>query len=123
MKKYLWASPHEPTNVQLEELAETGNTYYLRKVNPELQARLEDTPEDLQDCYELIIELYSFVSSNGYTLVQPAGNPMFQYLLGKYGKFKEVLYAYSKRVAVEEILPDGKVVKKSLFKHERFIQA
>jgi hypothetical protein len=51
------------------------------------------------------------------------GAPFFMAVLENFirGRFVRPCYAFSKRVSIEEQMPDGTVVKKNIFKHEGFI--
>ena len=124
----LWCSPHQPTPEQIEELKKFGNIMYLKDINMSLQTKLENTPDNDIEAKQLAVELFDYLDNNfnDYIIVQPAGNPMFQYILGVINSAKtnptKILYAHSIRESIEEIRPDGTIMKKSVFKHNKFIQ-
>jgi len=122
-KKNLWASPHSPTS---EQISEACGLVFLKDINPALQERLENSPDNLDSLNELAIELLNFCKESNYNLYQPAGNPSFQFILGaasmNYNYLDvNIFYAYSERVSQDVAQPDGSVKKVSVFKHKKFI--
>ncbi len=128
-KKILWASPHKPTEKQLEDL---GTVEYLEDINPNLFGRLVDSPSNREGLYELAEDLLSFAQEAGYDVYQPAGSPAFQFILGRViattlpdhmGGLSysyqgvNIKYAHSKRVSFEVTDPDGSVKKTVVFNH------
>lgn len=128
MKKLIWCSPHVPTQEQIQELTNIGEIIFLKDVNLDLQKRLENTPDDAEMAEELAWDFLAYLDSKfyNYAVVQPAGNPMFQYILGAINGIREektdVYYAYSVRESAEEKQPDGSVKKVAIFKHKCFIK-
>ncbi len=121
-KKNLWASPHSPTS---EQISEACGFVFLKDINPALQDRLENSPDNLDSLNELATELLDFCKENNYNLYQPAGNPSFQFILGSLAVVNyldiDIFYAYSERVSQDVAQPDGSVKKVSVFKHKKFI--
>lgn len=120
-KQNLWASPHSPTS---EQISEADGFIFLKDINPALQERLENSPDNLDSLNELAIELLNFCKENNYNLYQPAGNPSFQFILGSLAVNYldiDIFYAYSERVSQDVAQPDGSVKKVSVFKHKKFI--
>ena len=128
MKKFIWCSPHQPTNDQIVELEGMGELVFLRDLNAEMQAKIENTPDDAVGAEKLAWNFLEYLQENfhNFSVVQPAGNPMFQYLLGWINGIREepvpVLYAYSVRECVEEKQADGSIKKTNIFKHKGFIE-
>ena len=125
--KNIWCSIHQPTAEQLEEL---GNVAMLQKLNPELQAKLNNTPSTKEGLYKLAEEL--LVVCKGYdNIVQPGGSPAFQYCLGIQAMSElpnniggtyflyavSVKYAHSVRASEDILQDDGSIKKISVFKH------
>jgi hypothetical protein len=123
MKTNLWCSIHQPSKDQLAELAELGKIVFLADVNPLLQDKLNNSPIDSKELYELASELISFIIENDYFPVQVGGSIAFQYTLGKIAADIPfaVKYAHSERVSIDEPQADGSVKKISVFKHIKFI--
>lgn len=119
-KTFLWASVHEPTKEQEESL---GNCLMLKDTNPTLYNRLIKVEDFSQANFQrLAKELISTANSvNASVIVQPAGPPAFQAVLG--GMMTTVaakislFYANSRRESSEIRLPDGSVKKVSTFRH------
>ena len=70
-------------------------------------------------------ELASIAESMGAKKALIGGAPYLMAPLEKALKEKGItpLYAFSKRVVIENTLPDGSVEKKATFRHEGFIEA
>lgn len=62
---------------------------------------------------------------SSYTHAMIGGEPFFMRYLESALRTIDVkpLYAFSKRVVVETVQPDGQAVKTSIFKHEGFVEA
>lgn len=132
MKKYLWASPHKPTQDIVASL--DGDIVFLKDVNPALYNRLIDSPTDTMDLLHLAQDLFRFANPIIYDAVlQPAGSPAFQFCLGALscelandqfnGSFPvAVWYAHSDRVSVDVPQDDGTVVKTSVFKFKTWVK-
>ena len=139
MNIYVWCANHEIAKEQIEELiARDTNTgakiEYLNKINPKLHSLICNIGEDT-DYFELASNLLATIKDiddNSFKtdrvfIVQPAGNPKFQYALGMTQghnigseEVYPVLYAYSKRVSQDIKLPDGGTKNISVFKHIKF---
>lgn len=125
----VWASPHNPTIEQWNSLKkEFDKVEFLEGLNPELFAEICDSPADGDELRKLAEKLCE--ATIGRALVQPAGSPAFQFALGKEVESRwyemafprpVIVYAYSKRVSIDEIQEDGTVKKTSFFKHESWI--
>lgn len=121
MKRFVWCSPHTPTKEQLTSLKSMGEIEYLKDINPSLFNNIANSPTSKEEMRVLADELYSFVclGKDIQTIVQPAGSPAFQFVLGQRvkGNGNEVIYAHSKRVSEDIPQPDGSIKKVSTFKH------
>ena len=119
MNANLWASPHKPTQEQLNEL---GEVVFLKELNPELFNTISNIHKD-SDLDAIAEMLLIFSYTNGYTLVQPGGSPAFMFALGAANTRLSVQtkFAFSKRVSKDAVQADGSIVKTSVFVHEGFI--
>ena len=127
--KFMWCSAHAPLNEQLLELNSkfpSGEFVYLKDINPVLQEKLNNTPDNRTALYDLAMEVFNFAGKNQVDyLVQPGGSPAFQLALGRiqanYPGSADVMYAHSERVSIDKQEEDGSVTKTSVFKHVKFI--
>lgn len=119
-RKKLWCSPHQPLTEQGEDFI------MLKHINPDLFQKIINTPEDIDEMRGLAYDLSTYAHEMGYNIYQPAGNPAFQFILGQllatHFENVSVFYAYSERVSMDEIQPDGTVKKVSVFKHKCWIK-
>jgi hypothetical protein len=128
MKKvnYLWAAAHEMTPEQEESLKKTGTVTKLQEMNNTLHNELCNLKLDsllAVNARELLRQ------SEGYTLIQPAGSPAFQFQLGienqkekSASKKVKIQYAFSKRVSRDIPQPDGSIRKIAIFTHEGWVK-
>lgn len=72
---------------------------------------------DLYECDDTDLELYP-------DAVMLGGAPFFMGVLERWcmSQGLVVLYAFSQRESVDEVMPDGSVVKKAIFTHKGFVQ-
>ena len=127
--RYLWASPHAPTEEQLKDLHE-GTVFYLKDIDPELFNGLVHIKLD-DDLSHLAKQLVELCCSRLYVLVQPGGSPAFQAHLGMALMRNHMLtedrhqvdcmYAFSNRISEDIPQPDSSVKKISIFKHEGWV--
>lgn len=127
----LWASPHNPTQEQLESLSSMyTNIVYFRDINADLFQKICNSPDNTDGLFRLAYNLISFaldykseVDADNLHIVQPAGSPAFQYVLGRLtsDEYINVVYAHSERVSVDEVQEDGSIKKMSVFKHKNWI--
>ena len=122
-KKLVWASAHNPTPEQIKELREMGTVMFLKDTNPELHKKLCNNPSTRKELMDLAEELLE--ETDGCTIVQPAGSPVFMTVLGSIARgvanSKTIMFALSKRVSKDIPQSDGTVKKISTFKHEGWI--
>ena len=127
----IWCSVHQPTQQQMNELTEMGQLLFLRDIDPEMMTKISDSPsteEELevlaQDFMRLTSLPFEVTVDKNITLVQPAGSPAFQLMLGRCMDQMQiqVMYAHSERVSVDESQPDGTVKKVSTFQHKGWIR-
>jgi len=119
MTKFVWCSPHTPTEEQLSELG--TDIQYLKDIDPELMATISNLKpsDDLYSVAKALLHQFD----HDTVLLQPAGSPAFQFNLGKVyarGNATElpiVMYAMSERVSEDIPQPDGSIKKVSIFKH------
>lgn len=127
----VWASPHNPTKEQLESLSDGyTNIVYLKDINADLFQKICNSPSNTDGLFKLADDLISFISdykseinADNLHIVQPAGSPAFQYILGRLtsDEYINVVYAHSERVSVDEVQEDGSIKKTSVFKHKNWI--
>ena len=121
MKNLLWCSPHTLTSEQFGSLNEMGNIIYLKDVNPELMARLINTPSDRNECKILANDVYELSESLDAKIVQLGGSPMFLFVAASVIGTGRVIFADSERVSEDIPQADGSVKKISIFKHRGWI--
>ena len=118
-KRILNLTNHVMTGAQLDELfsPKWGYTEVV-ELDPEDKALWSTMdPSNYKEVSDMILAKYE------YDGVHLAGFPvMLPYVVSKYGKSVELLYAYSGRNSVEEHMPDGSVVKKNIFVHKGFFR-
>lgn len=121
--RLLVAIQHRLTNEQLEELKLLGftNVKTLEEANPPLFKALSNTPSSEGELDKLATELAQ-TSANFDAVVLPIGSPAFNFLISRKLNNKGVLFAHSERVSIEEPNEDGSIIKKSVFKHIKFIK-
>lgn len=121
---YLWAAAHNILPEQRAELEKDGSeVVILSELSAELHKKLCNiTPEC--DLYSLAKAIISLCNRHEAVLVQPAGSPAFQYVLGRtneqadgYNARVPVAYAVSERVSEDIPQADGTVKKVSVFRH------
>lgn len=127
----VWASPHNPTQEQLQSLSNIyTNIVYLKDINADLFYKICNSPSNSDGLFTLANDFISFVLDYRHTtnadnlhIVQPAGSPAFQYVLGRLtsDEYINVVYAHSERESIDEVQPDGSVKKISVFKHKGWI--
>jgi len=124
-KKALWASAHQIGEDQLNSLWQAGfKVSTLKSLNPSLWEELTNLKKE-SDRLQIASELLAFCHKRGYILVQPAGDPAFQLVLGRANAetniYVSVIYSFTKRVSEDIHQPDGSVKKISVFKHEGWV--
>jgi hypothetical protein len=135
--KMIWASVHEITDEQREELSEKGSVMILANDIPMLHKQMIDTPSERANVMMLVKNLINELILNyrkNIILVQPAGSLLFQHLLGcelvtraminqdvEDDAIPGVLYSYSKSISEDIPEKDGSITKISTFRHEKFI--
>lgn len=127
----IWCSAHVPTPQQVEELTEMGQLLFLRDIDPEMMKRISDSPSTEEELEELARDFmrldclpFETTVDKNIALVQPAGSPAFQLMLGRCMDQMQiqVMYAHSERVSMDEPQPDGTVKKVSTFQHKGWIR-
>lgn len=116
MKKdvLIWASAHKPTTEQIKELEKMGRLEYIDECILERMSDIKvDT--DLEKLMDDVLDSCDNITPYDYILVQPAGSPKFQWMLGDYRV--QCLYAFSERRSEDIPQADGSVKKVSIFKH------
>jgi hypothetical protein len=126
MDKFIWSSPHRPTAEQLAELEAKGTVEFLRDLQPDLFASISNVGKDT-DYMQLAFNVVLFATESNATLVQPAGNPKLLMCYGLNIMAMELIasdvmiFAYSRRISIDEEQADGSVVKRVVLNHEGFI--
>lgn len=132
MEKFLWCSPHTPTEVQKHQLLAGGNSevLYLKDLNSKLFDKICQSADNYVQLSIDACLLVDWCNENGIKfIVQPAGSPAFQAVLGMviYADREienppiQLVYSHSERVSVDKHNPDGSVTKISQFNHVKFI--
>ena len=99
----------------------------LKDIEPNLFARLSNTPEDDQDRTTLVVEFAKFINKTDAMFHLPIGSPAFQFQLASFLQWRfvnsngkdsyKICMSHTKRIS-EEV--NG--VKTSRFQFERFIR-
>lgn len=112
-KDYLVASLTFDEIPSIETLRKRAK-YIAKLVLPSI---VTETEEDGSLLTKSVIEAHEICAMIG-------GAPFFMPFLERALLERDItpLYAFSKRVSVEETQPDGSVVKKNVFKHEGFVE-
>ena len=130
-KTAIWASAHHMTPEQKKDLErDFEEVLELRKINPELWKKLTNLELGVK-LLPLAVQLLELAEEKGSkgrpaTLIQPAGSPAFQNMLGRVTQnWIDLLkvrvptrYAESKRESIDSTLPDGGIKKISVFRHQ-----
>ena len=125
MKNFLNATQHVLTAEQKAAVAslsmESVSIQELKDVDSDLFSRLANISADaslpeLADALIAVMEQFDAVHL-------PIGSPAFQFVLARKcaSLSTTLLFSHSVRQVVEEPQPDGSVVKKTVFKFEKFI--
>ena len=126
---FVWASPHKPTAEQLVELTTIGTVVYLEKEKPELYLKMLNNTL-ISDLSEIASDVIHYIYQNDLILVQPAGSPALQMILGLENahhanagglELQPIMYSYTERKSVDMPQPDGSVIKRSIFHHQGWV--
>lgn len=133
MKKLLVLLQHQLTPEQLEELS-GYEIIYLEDCAPQLFAQIANSPADFGRLEKLAEDLVEATGIQGCSIMlRPLGSPAFNSVLDRRLAFRDErleegeehissMFAHSERLSIDEPQPDGSVVKKSIFKHVKFIE-
>jgi len=130
---FLNCTAHELTEEQRQKALEYSNILIdLKTYNPVLWEKLVNSPAEVEALKILAQELLSFLKevwlkSNQNLLVHfPIGSPAFQAIffqkLDRKSLPIRILFSHSERVSVDEIQPNGSVLKKGLFQFVKFLE-
>ncbi len=130
---FLNCTAHELTEEQKQKALEYSNILMdLKTYNPNLWEKLVNCPAEVETLKTLAEELLSFFrelwqKSNQNLLIHfPIGSPAFQAIffqkLDRKNLPIRILFSHSDRVSVEEIQPNGSVIKKGLFQFVKFLE-
>jgi hypothetical protein len=130
---FLNCTAHELTEEQRQKALEYSNILIdLKTYNPVLWEKLVNCPAEVEALKTLAQELLSFLKevwlkSNQNLLVHfPIGSPAFQAIffqkLDRKSLPIRILFSHSDRVSVDEIQPNGSVLKKGLFQFVKFLE-
>jgi len=127
MKKvFVWSSPHKATQEQLDSLESRGSVLLLSELAPELFNEISNLTisSDLDRLARKLVSL--LVGVKDTVLVQPAGSPALQAVLGGHLESRhidrQVWYAFSKRISQDIEQADGTIKKVAIFKHEGWVK-
>ena len=126
---FVWASPHQPTQEQVDDLKKRGNFLTLSPEKVKTFSNLHVEDNLVEKVGELVNAVHDVVSGGkkvgGFDgkrviIVQPAGSPAFQAVLGMelWDSSLNVWWAHTDREVVEEVQNDGSVKKVSVFRHK-----
>jgi hypothetical protein len=118
-KVFIWASADKPTQEQIDSLQEQGTLVFLNDLDEDLLNEMMNMQQDT-DFDALAFRLLSSVHPT-HILVQPAGSPAFQNVIGQHKGVIPVWYASGEHVSeVPQI--DDSVRKVTIFKHEGWVK-
>jgi len=134
MAKVLKILNHDLTPAQIKELEDEVFLEYveIEELPEHLRGELLNTPSDedaLKNLARRVVEA-AFPDNFSYAgVIFPAGSPAFMWLVARFckvveenaGVYPRYLFSHSERQVVEEKLEDGRVIKKSIFQHKKWI--
>jgi len=130
---FLNLTAHELTKEQIEAAKrqlEIDEFLDAKDVIPKhLLWRLRQCPADEKEVYKLatkinyILDRYAYDYGIDLYVHLPAGSPAFMWCFANVfsHKFLKAVFSHTRRITEEVQQPDGSVVKKSVFRFERFI--
>lgn len=118
MRNLLWCSAHTLTSEQFGSLNEMGNIIYLKDVNPELMARLMNTPSDRNECKILAGTVSVIAEELDAKIVQLGGSPLFLVMASPIIGSGRMIFADSDRISEDIPQADGSIKKISTFRHK-----
>jgi len=99
----------------------------ISDLNLPFQNLIDNSPVGKENLKNLVNDFINYIlnlyKNDFIYIVQPAGSPAFQFVLGSVAnnyKNVEILYAHSERVSEDVVQPDGTIKKISSFKHVCF---
>jgi hypothetical protein len=130
---FLNCTAHSLTSEQKKIALEYSNILIdLKEEKLELWENLSNCPADLVKIHELVKELMDYLhtlhlQSNGNLTVHfPIGSPAFNAILFENLDRKKlpirILFSHSDRVSVDEVRPDGSIVKRAVFRFVKFLE-
>jgi len=133
MTKILKILNHDLTPAQIKELEKI----FLEPVEIEelpeyLREELLNTPSDEDALKNLARRVVEEIFPDNFSyagIIFPAGSPAFMWLMARYcksledgsGKYPRYLFSHSERRVIEEKLENGRIIKKSVFQHKKWI--
>ena len=122
----LVAMQHSLSEAQVSELTkEGGEIRLLKDVDSVLFSAMANSPSEVTGSEGLGVNASSLKRlARGFdALLLPLGSPAQMFMVARgLDKGTKVLFAHSERVSTETAGPDGSVVKKTIFKHLKFIE-
>ena len=131
---FLNCTAHSLTEDQIKmifEIQNNCNTVELKSENPNLHNELINCPPDEEKMLILYNQfskyLLSYLKANKKTkfyIHLPIGSPYFMALFFSRFPVKkriEFLFSHTDRESIEEIQEDGRVIKKSVFRFQKFL--
>lgn len=134
MNLFLNCTAHDLTNEQREKAKEFSTEIKdLKVLNHELWNELVNCPSEPSVlntlCDKYFYYLRDFINSNSYKTIYfhfPIGSPALMALFFlKYGKESfpaKFLFSHSERMSIDELQSDGSIVKRVVFKFQKFIE-
>lgn len=115
----------------------------FKDFDPPMFEKLSQTPGNVDEIRNLAVEFFNWlekkiVEKNIAAVILPIGSPAFIFALGMLYQSKieeayekdeinkpilkpDILFSHSERTTIEETNSDGQVIKKSIFKHVKFL--
>lgn len=131
---FINCTAHSLSSEQTEEIIERSNPKIileLKEIQPEIYSKLINCPSYETDVIALYNQfskyLLSYLKANKKTkfyIHLPIGSPYFMALFFSRFPVKkriEFLFSHTDRESIEEIQEDGRVIKKSVFRFQKFL--
>ena len=123
---------HNLTPVQITDLdsvCKCDTVVKLSELEPELFAKLANTPADMDEIHNLVEQFIGMLRKyHPEAVILPIGSPAFMFSLAcEIGRLEadywtKLLFSHTERQSVEEIQPDRSVIKKQIFNHVKWLQ-
>ena len=123
MKKMFLLFSHNLTQIQIDDAKNNLDIEKFVSLSQDLQELWSNIPSDLIFIKEYLLPFRNFLKKNSnfgdVVLIQGDFGAVYQMVNFAKDLGLEAVYATTNRI-IEEIVEDGKTIKKSIFEHRRF---